>query len=489
MYCSKCGTQNDTNNNFCQKCGGVLEKNNFVNMSENNINNNYQPQQVTGYQPTEMKVESQNTFNSQQQNQNAASYNNNEKKSNKLGVVSLILGIISFLTSLVFLISIPTGVTGLILGIKSKVKNGVSKAGIVLSIIGLALTGLFIAIATLLPSSNTYYGDGYSLEYDRNWSITTLSGGQEAFQYQNEKSFLAPIGKSALSDSTSNFDTLSGQKELYQAFYDYWNNESSNSSTLKVFNGSNGFSELTDDIYYATYTYGVSATKIRGKYILLVSTEKNAVLSFMTNASENVEDNDRKALELLKNINIYEQTSTKPDNNSDDNVIYDDDLYNSLNSLRNWNRYSELRTGNLGKVKSINGGWRILSDSETYWKFENGQFWWYKSVNDLNDNYWYGTTQVLTGKAGLTVAGIDESKLDTIVSNSSGNVIVNDVYTIVCTPTKIISGGVDKSDTNIPEGTTWTYVWILVDHGAEGIEAQVLNTGNYDTSYYVKIAD
>lgn len=483
MYCLKCGTQNDPNSNYCQKCGGILEKNDFVNMSENNLNNNYHP--------TKMEVENQNTFNNLQQTQYATNHNNAENKSNKLGVASLILGIISFLTSLVFLISIPTGITGLILGIKSKAKNGVSKVGIASSIIGLVLTGLFIAIATLLPGSNTntYYGDGYSLEYDKNWTITNLSSGKEAFQYQNEKSFLAPIGKSALSDSASNFDTLSGQKKLYQEFYDYWNNESSNSSTLKIFDGSNGFSELTDDIYYATYTYGVSDVNIRGKYILLVSTEKNAVLSFMTNSSENVEDNDRKALELLKNINIYEQTSTKEDNNSDDNVIYDDDLYNSLNSLSNWNRYSELRAGNLGKIKSVNGGWRNLSDSETYWKFKNGQFWWYKSVNDLNDNYWYGTTQILTGKAGLTAAGIDESKLDVIVSNSSGKVTVNDVYTIICTPTKIISGGADKSDTNIPVGTTWKYVWILVDHGTEGIEAQVFNMGSYDTSYYVKIAD
>lgn len=453
MYCPKCGIQNDSNNNYCKKCGEILEKNS-VNMNENNCQH----------------------------------YNSNEKKSNKLGVFSLILGIISILTSL-FPIFIPIGIIGLILGIKSKVKNGICKAGIVLNIIGIALTALFIVILIISTDSNTYYGDGYSLKYDRNWSMTTLSGGQDAFKYQNEQSFLAPIGKSKLSDSKYNFDTISGKKELYQGFYDYWNNYSSNSSTLKIYNGSNGFSKLNEDIYYATYDYGTSATKIQGEYILLVSTEKNVVLSFMTNASENVEDNDKKALELLKNINIYEQTSTKQDNNSDDKVIYNDNLYNSLNSLSNWNRYSELRKGNLGKIKSINGGWRILDDSEEYWKFKNGQFWWYKSCNDLNDNYWYGTTQILNGKSGLAVAGIDESKLDTIVSNSSEKITVNDVYTIVCTPTKIISGGVDKSDTNITKGKTLTYIWILVDHRAEGIEAQVLNKRSYDTSYYVKIAD
>ena len=178
MYCSKCGTQNDENNNFCSKCGELLEKN-------NSVNNNY-----------------------------------NENKSEKLGLVSLILGIISLITSLIFIISIPVGIIGLILGIKSKTKNGFSKAGIILSIIGISLTILFIiAINTILSQHNrTYYGEAYYLDYNKNWSITTLSSGQEALQYKNEKSYLVPIGNSVLSDAITNFDTTSGQEELYNMF-------------------------------------------------------------------------------------------------------------------------------------------------------------------------------------------------------------------------------------------------------------------------------
>lgn len=311
MYCSKCGMQNDSNDIFCQNCGEVLNKNSSMSMEENNTNINYQPQQETNYQPNEVKIENQNTFNTQQASQYSSDYNFNENKSKKIGVISLVLGIISLLTSLFCIISIPTGIAGLILGIKSKVKSGLSKAGMALSIIGLSftvlLTVLFIVIA-MLPGSNTYHGDGYSLEYDRNWSVTTLSGGQDAFQYKNEKSYLTAIGVSALSDSMYNFDTISGQKKLYNAFYDYWNNEGSNGK-LKIYSGSNGFNKLTDDIYYATYDYGPSSTNIKGKYILLVSPEKNAVLSFMTNASDNVKENDTRAIELLKNIVIYEQDS------------------------------------------------------------------------------------------------------------------------------------------------------------------------------------
>ena len=482
MNCSNDETKNNTNNDYREKSGEGLEKNSFVNIKENSDS---QHSQETNCKAIEMNIEKQNTFSDQQQTKDSGN--------NNLGVFSLILGIISFFTSLVFIVSIPTGIAGLILGIKSKSKSSVGKAGKAFSIIGLVFTGIFIAISifvtTLIPSSKTYYGDGYTLNYDKDWSITTLSGGNEAFQYKTEKSFLAPIGKSALSDFSVNFDTNSGKKRLYQAFYDYWNTGSSDGNGLKIFSGSNGFSKLTDDIYYATYTNGASTTQIRGKFILLVSPEKNAVLSFMSNAVENIEDNDEKSLELLKNINIYDQTSTKQD--SDSNGTYDDTdlMYDYLDSLSNWNRYSELRKGNLGKINSINGGWRVLNDSEIYWKFRNGQFLWFKSINNLNDNYWYGTTKIYTGKEGLKVAGIDESKLDSLISSAYGTITANDVYTVVCTPTKIVSGGVDRSDTNIPEGTTWTYVWIVIDHGAEGIEAQVLNTGTYEATYYVKIED
>ena len=209
----------------------------------------------------------------------------------------------------------------------------------------------------------------------------------------------------------------------------------------------------------------------------------------MTNAADNnVEENDEKVIELLKNIEIYEQIGIK-ENTTDDNVIYDDELYNYLDSMSNWNRYAELRTGDLGKVKDINGLWRILAESEMSWKFENGEFWLYESYKDTDDNYWYGTTEIMTGKEGLLSAGLDPDKLDKMMLQSNGQVTEDDVYIIICTPTKIISDGVDKSDTNIPEGTTLDFIWVLVDHGEEGIEAQIGNITTGQIYYFVKIAD
>ena len=153
-----------------------------------------------------------------------------------------------------------------------------------------------------------------------------------------------------------------------------------------------------------------------------------------------------------------------------------------------WNQYSHLRQGTLGTKKDINGGWKTLSDSEAYWVFKNGEFWWYKSINDLNDNYWYGKTRILTGKSGLKEVGLDESRVDYIVANADGKVSSDNIYTIIFTPSKVISGGVDKSATNMT-GEDWHMVWIIVDHGSEGLEAQVMNVKTAETAYLVKIND
>ena len=63
-----------------------------------------------------------------------------------------------------------------------------------------------------------------------------------------------------------------------------------------------------------------------------------------------------------------------------------------------------------------------------------------------------------------------------------------DFYTTIFTPKKIMSNGEDKSSTNIA-GEDWHMVWILVDHGSEGIEAQQLNVKTADTSFFVKVKD
>ena len=366
--------------------------------------------------------------------------------------------------------------TGLIIGIV---------AGSICAIIAMVITIILIGkssnkVANNIDSyTNTFYGNGFSLKYDSSWSKTSLTNtngeSADALMYGYEGAYLLPIGQSSLSEFESqynlDFDTNDGKDKLYSEFYSYWN---TNLNGTSLYGGSDGFSILVDDIYYATMDYGTSSSNITGRMYLVISPENNSILSFMSNMSKNFESNSEKVLEILKTIEI--------------NSVYDDEMAGILNSMSAWNMYSDVREGTLGTKKDINGSWRVLSDSESYWVFKNGEYWWYKSYNDLNDNYWYGKTKILTGKEGLKEVGLDEDKVDMIKANTSGSVTENNIYTIIFTPSKIISGGVDKSSTNI-SGEDWKMVWIIVDHGTEGLEAQVLNMGTYDTSYYVKVSD
>ena len=325
-------------------------------------------------------------------------------------------------------------------------------------------------------SDSTFYGNGFELTYNSKWkkqTATTTDGKSvDVLVYGDNEIYFSPIGQSALSETNVDFTKEDGKKSLYQQFYDYWN-KSKLDGKYSLVSGSNSFYYLANNLYYAYMDYGTSTTDKVGRMYLVVDSSNNAILSFRSQIKEMFYTNSSNVESLLRTIKV----TTK----------YDNDLADSLDSMSAWNQYSSVRkSSTLDTTKDINGGWRILSSSEEYWVFNNGEFYWYKSYKDLKDNYWYGKTKIAKGKAGLKSLGLDESKVDQIVANSNGKVTENDIYGIILTPTKIISGGVDKSSTNIT-GENWNYALVIVDHGSEGLEGQLLNTKSADTSYYVKI--
>ncbi len=185
------------------------------------------------------------------------------------------------------------------------------------------------------------------------------------------------------------------------------------------------------------------------------------------------------------NINSYESNISSNYNSNYNNE--NDDIKDTLDSLSAWNRYSSVRNKNIPAYsKDINGNWLSLSDNDVYWVFENNTFYWYKSKSNLKDNYWYGTTKIYTGALGFRQIGLSESKMQQIILNSNGKLTANDFKTVICTPTKLIVDGKDKSKT-ITASSTKKIVWILVDHGTEGIEGQYLDIDTGDTAYYYKV--
>ncbi|MBP3825823.1 MAG: hypothetical protein ILA11_08820 [Butyrivibrio sp.] len=129
-------------------------------------------------------------------------------------------------------------------------------------------------------------------------------------------------------------------------------------------------------------------------------------------------------------------------------------------------------------ISAIYGGW----ESESYYEFrEDGTYGWYKSSEDMSDNYYSGSISVLKGYEACEHLGITMDKVLTVVANSEGTVGLDDIYCITCSPTYLVSNGIDKSDTL---GRN-SYDLLFVVTGEKS--AQATNMGNYDTYFFTKI--
>ena len=71
------------------------------------------------------------------------------------------------------------------------------------------------------------------------------------------------------------------------------------------------------------------------------------------------------------------------------------------------------------KGSDIYGGW----ESQAYYEFrEDGTYGWYKSSDDLSDNYYSGTITVLRGYDACEHLDISFEKVLTVMNNSEGTV-------------------------------------------------------------------
>ncbi|MGL4607692.1 MAG: zinc ribbon domain-containing protein [Eubacteriaceae bacterium] len=321
MYCSKCGSQLNENSKFCDACGNT---NNKID-SDNSIFQQPIENRNVSYKSLGNASNFEQTPTSIQNNGDVNCNNNIKVGKDKKGLFALLCGIGSIIFSAVTFLGIVLGIGGIVFSTKEQRKTNKGKVGKVLSIIGIVfavffLLGVFILNSGFKMENKTYNGNGYELKYDYSWRIGELSGGQEALINDFYGSSFVPIATSSLSQFSYDFDTESGKKEMYDAFYSMWNSSLSKQSS-SLFNGSNGFTVLIGDIYYATIDYGQSSDKINGKYYILISKVDDIVLSFMSNAvGEKVPKTNEEVLKMLKEIKINKSTVV---NNS--NTVENDD--------------------------------------------------------------------------------------------------------------------------------------------------------------------
>lgn len=416
-----------------------------------------------------------------------------KKKTNVFAIIGLVLGIIG-----TPILAIVFSIIGLVKAKKCQSGKALGIIGIILGILKFicVLIGIVIACITLFTNTKNvvvkkvnkhepalYEGKGSSISYYKDeWKQVTLEGtgskdDRQALKLSNVDydAYLMKIGVSAYDEA---FDCDITKYSCYSEFIDIWTEfiekELSNKD-LRMYGYVYSLKSLNNNTYYMAYDYGKSLSDLKGKYYVVVSTENNAILSFMSNVDDNeeVKDFDSKVLELFKKMVIEKQAS-----NTTKKVA---------NSLTNWERYKSVRSGDLGSIKSIVGSWKILNDSKEYFEFNANDFYYYKDYTDLSDNYYYGTYEVYTGKTGTAKVGVSDDKVDSLITNSNGKITENDIKTIIFKPTKLIASGEDKSS-NIKNNEI-KYIWIFVDHGSEGIEGQVLNISEGNTLYFVKSSD
>lgn len=139
MICNRCGNNCEPGMQFCNKCGNALP-----------------PQQ-------------QNTYSQPYYGGGYSSGPTPSTPGKGLGIASMVCGIVAIVLFCIWYLSIPCAIVSVIMGAvsisKAKeagMKNGMATAGIVCSVISLALVILFIIIvaagvATGLGTMNLYY--------------------------------------------------------------------------------------------------------------------------------------------------------------------------------------------------------------------------------------------------------------------------------------------------------------------------------------------
>ena len=72
---------------------------------------------------------------------------------------------------------------------------------------------------------------------------------------------------------------------------------------------------------------------------------------------------------------------------------------------------------------------------------------------------------------------LDYSDVLEVISKSNGTITYDDFYCIKAYPTYLISGGIDKSNTNLQNNPCFTYLFLKVsDTSAQMINYQTLST-------------
>ena len=148
--------------------------------------------------------------------------------------------------------------------------------------------------------NKTYKGDGYKLTYKDGWSLDNYDG-TKALKVKKEKAYLIPLDTFDVSDFV---DCDFSKKDCKDQLFDEYYNELISKSNDYV-EQKKDFTNLKEDIYYATYSYGKDSKNITGYYYLIVSKDNEYIITFKsTSSTKKVNSVNKKVLKLFDSIEI-----------------------------------------------------------------------------------------------------------------------------------------------------------------------------------------
>ncbi|PIE77049.1 MAG: hypothetical protein CSA13_01315 [Clostridiales bacterium] len=248
-------------------------------------------------------------------------------------------------------------------------------------------------------------------------------------------------------------------------------------TTAEVTTTSETQTEPSSETEQATTT-GKSKTK------LVAATESNSTSETQTEVTSKTEQSSLKTTKKNKlaimttDPNAVKSTiASEPQTKHSKLVKLDEE---DIASIRKKRLISDEK---LLKLDRLYGGWQSSAEGGSYYVFHpDGRFYWYKSSADLDDNYYTGTTSYLVGFDATDDLGLDSSAaLIDLPINSEGKVTILNVYSISMKANRLISGGIDKSDT-LGEDFIFKMLFIYIDEN----NAQAYNFNTGDKYYLIK---
>lgn len=130
----------------------------------------------------------------------------------------------------------------------------------------------------------------------------------------------------------------------------------------------------------------------------------------------------------------------------------------------------------------MQGTWEIDTGSGDGYKFVEDKFMWLKSIEDINDNYWYGDVEYYNGAEAMEMAGLTDDELQSSLSGLKPE----NIFVTKLDPEKIITDGEDKTATNMNDQTLWTRLW-LIEENEDNVVAVVFDLETFSMESYTKV--